>query len=268
MKIAPRFVRWIVIPLTALLVLAAAGAYVLSRTRPGIDRAGQFLVERIGRSLHGQLRVGDITSSSLFGGAVLHHVSLTMPDGRPFFRADSIRLRYSWLRLLRGQIAFDRVDLYRPDVALEQLPGDSAWNYDRLLGTGQPSSSDGQPSGSGGGRRTIVLEEAHVHDGSLVIRQPWSMQPGQDTSRLILESVAGGRVRVVRFDDIDAALPQALIESPSVEGRRFRFDGLSARVSLWRQPIPVRDLRGTIEVRDSVIGLAVRDIALPASHSA
>ncbi|MEJ2184885.1 MAG: translocation/assembly module TamB domain-containing protein, partial [Gemmatimonadota bacterium] len=263
MKIAPRFVRWIVIPITALLVLAAAAVYVLSRTRPGIERAGTYVMDRIGKSLHGQLRVADITSSSLLGGAVLHDVSIIMPDGRPFLRADSIRLRYSLLRLLRGQIAFDRVDLFHPDVTLEQLPGDSMWNYDRLLGTGS-----NPPEAGGGGQQTILLEEAHVHDGRLVIREPWHPGPGTDTTNVILDTVAGGLARVMRFEEINAVLPQALIESPTTQGRRFRFDGLATRVSIWRQPIPVRDLRGTVEIKDSIIGLAVRDVALPNSHAA
>jgi autotransporter translocation and assembly factor TamB len=263
MKIAPRFVRWIVIPITTLLVLAAAAVYVLSRTRPGIERAGAYVVDQIGNSLRGQLRVGDITSTSLLGGAVLHDVSITMSNGRPFLVADSIRLRYSLLRLLRGQIAFDRVDLFRPAVTLEQLPGDSMWNYDRLLETGTPS-----PRPGGTSKRTLVLEEAHIHDGRLVIREPWRPGPGADTVNLILDTVPGGRVRVIRFDDVNAVLPQALIESPTTQGRRFRFDGLSARVGIWRQPIPVRDLRGTVEITDSIIGLAIRDVALPASHAA
>ncbi len=267
MKIAPRFVRWIVIPITALLVLAAVAAYVLSRTPPGIERAGSIIVAQIGKSFHGHLSVGDITSTSLLGGAVLHDVSLTMPNGRPFVTADSIRLRYSLLRLLRGQIAFDRVDLFHPDVTLEQLPGDSLWNYDQLLGTGGPSATP-SAAPAGGGRRTILLEEAHIHDGQLVIRQPWVPAPGADTTNLILESIPGGQARVIRIADINAVLPQALIESPTTQGRRFRFDGLSARVGIWRQPIPVRDLRGTVEIKDSIIGLAVRDAALPASHAA
>ncbi|MEJ2678521.1 MAG: hypothetical protein P8174_05515 [Gemmatimonadota bacterium] len=263
MKIAPRFVRWIVIPITALLVLAAVAIYVLSRTSPGVEQAGRIIVDRIGKSFHGQLQVGQITSSSLLGGAVLHDVSLTMPNGRPFLTADSIRVRYSLLRLLRGQIAFDRVDLFRPDVTLEELPGDSMWNYDRLLGKGAPKPQSGSPS-----RQTILLEEAHIHDGRLVIREPWRAGPGADTTKLILETVPGGRVRVLRFEEINAVLPQALIESPNTQGQRFRFDGLAARVSIWRQPIPVRDLRGTVEIKDSIIGLAVRDVALPASHAA
>lgn len=265
MRIAPRFVRWIVIPLTTVLVLAAAAVYVLSRTRPGIARAGQYIVEQVGKSFHGRLRVDSITSSSLLGGAVLHDVSLTMPDGGPFLLADSIRLRYNLLRLLRGQIAFDRVDIFQPDVTLQQLPGDTIWNYDRLLGTGQPSNAS---TPSNGGRRTIVLEEAHIHGGQLVIREPFHPQPGEDTTKLILETVAGGRVRVIHFGGIEAVLPQAVIESPNVQGLRFRFEGLAARVNIWRQPIPVRDLRGTVEIRDSIIGLAVREAALPASHAA
>ncbi|MFW5947647.1 MAG: hypothetical protein ACOCUW_04065, partial [Gemmatimonadota bacterium] len=94
MAIARRVLRFAVLTVVAI-VLGVVGVLVfLTRTGPGVEAAGRFALDRLRGSIHGELVVGEVGSRSLLDGVMLRDVTLAEPDGRPFLRADSIRLGY------------------------------------------------------------------------------------------------------------------------------------------------------------------------------
>ncbi|NIQ56576.1 MAG: hypothetical protein GWN85_24845, partial [Gemmatimonadetes bacterium] len=161
-------VRYALIGIAVLAALLVGGILVLTRTDFGVERAGQFALERLRGSINGELTVDRITSGGLLSGVTLHEVSITGPDGRPFIRADSARLAYSLRTLLGGSIVFNRLIVHGPDVTIERLPGWEEWNYERIF----PGDTTSQaPDTAAGG--LVLIDDATVHDGRVVVRLPW-----------------------------------------------------------------------------------------------
>jgi len=253
-------------------VAAVVAVYLLNETRFGAERVRAFLVSRVEERIQGELRIGAVRPGRLLGGAVIEDFAVEAPGGRPFLRADSVRVRYDLLDLLAGRWVFRDVVLYSPVVVIERLPGDTAWNY-------QHTFADPTPEEDGGGPAPyILIENARVVGGTIVIRWPWEPQPGEavepeDTVRLILERAprvgdhGTGLVRVVRFEDVNAELPRVLWSSPIEEGRLFEVASLETRGFMYEEPFELRHFRGTVTQRDSVISIDARDLRLPGSRA-
>jgi autotransporter translocation and assembly factor TamB len=266
MAVVRRAVRYLVIGL-GILILSLIGVLLfLTRTGPGVQLAGRLALDQIRGSIHGDLRVDGITAEgSLLGGLTLHGVALTDDEGRPFIEADSARLRYRLRTLLRGSIVFDRVIVHGAEVTLEQLPGQSHWNYDRILGDTSTVSDTGATEG--GPRRLILIQQAAIQDADVTVRFPWDEgDPAADTTRLILESVPGGRVQTFRFRDVQARLPRIVWQAPESESRLVEVEDLAAEAYIWDTPAPIEELDGVITIRDSVISIESDRVRLPSSE--
>ena len=251
--------------------IAAVAVYVLSETQFGAERVRRFVVGRIEERIQGELRVGVVRPGRLLGGAVIEDFAIEGPGGRPFLQVDSARIRYSLTDLLAGRWVFRDVVLYSPVVVIERLPGDTVWNYERTFEDRTPDEDEGPAP-------YILIENARIVGGTIVIRWPWEPEPGEvvepeDTARLVLETAprAGGEgtglVRVVRFEDVDAALPRVLWSSPVEEGRLVEVASLETRGFMYDVPFDLRQFRGTVTQRDSVISIDARDLRLPDSRA-
>jgi hypothetical protein len=243
--------------LTALLVIV-----VMTRTEWGMERARQYVVAWLEERVEGELRMGRLTGPGLLGGVMIHDFAIVDPLGRPFFSADSVELGYDWRTLLAGRIVLNRVTLYQPIAAFEQLPGDTLWNYERVF----PPGEAGPP-----GERTLILfNDARIINGQVAIRMPFEpdgpIQP-DDTARIVVERAPGGLTRVFGFRDINARLNRVIWESPVEPGRLFDVQTLQARGYIWREPVVVRNARGTVTTRDSVITFDMPEVVLPSSSA-
>lgn len=237
--------------------------FILTQTEFGLERVRRFALEQVERRTQGALHVERIESAGLFGGVVLHGVAIDDPLGFPFLRADSIRLRYRWRNLIRGQVVFDRLIAYRPEVNLLRLPGDTLWNFERIFADTTPDE-DGEDN-------FILIDHATIVGGSVTIRTPWTpdepVTEPDDTARLILEEIPGhGLVRVLRFEEVDADFPRVLWESPVEEGKLFRIRRLSTRGYIWKTPFELQDLAGVVTIRDSLIAFDADRFRLPGSR--
>jgi len=253
------------------IAVAAIAVYVLSETQFGAERVRGFVVSRIEQRIQGELRVGAVRPGRLLGGAVIEDFAIKGPSGRPFLQADSARIKYDLTDLLAGRWVFRDVVLYSPVVVIERLPGDTAWNYEHTFADPTPDEDEGPDP-------YILIENARIVGGTIVVRWPWEPEPGkavepEDTARLVLETaprVGGegtGLVRVVRFEDVDAALPRVLWSSPVEEGRLFEVASLETRGFMYDVPFDLRHFRGTVTQRDSVISIDARDLRLPDSRA-
>jgi hypothetical protein len=71
--------------------------------------------------------VGGIRSAGLLRGFTLDRVTvLADREGRPFLEADGVRVGYSVRGFLARDVVLEPVDLIRPRVTIETLPGDTA----------------------------------------------------------------------------------------------------------------------------------------------
>jgi hypothetical protein len=251
---------WAVAGAAATVLLLVVVVLVLTRTSRGVEVAGQYVVERLRGSVHGELEVVRVRSRGLFRGVTLDGVRITGPDGRLFLQADSARLAYDIRTLLGGDISFNRLTLYRPEIHVERLPGVDRWNFQIIF----PDDPDAAPSDN-----IVLLEDVTLHDGYVAVRIPWTprepIEP-EDTARLLLEEVPGGIVRTVRFEELSGRLPQILWQAPEAEGRVIHIERLAGLAYIWETPADVRDLRGTLTVRDSIIAFRTPYIRLPESE--
>ncbi|MGK7310698.1 MAG: translocation/assembly module TamB domain-containing protein [Candidatus Longimicrobiales bacterium M2_2A_002] len=269
MAMAQRVVGYLVMTVVIVAFLVVVAAVGLTHTDFGVERTGQFVIDRLERSVHGTITVGDIGSPSLLGQVTLRDLEIADTGGRPFVRADSARLGYRLATLLRGSVVFDRITLWGADVVIEQLPGDTRWNYERILSDTTSASdtvSTAPDTASGGDETLILIREATVRDSRVTVRMPWEVEEGSDTSRLILETVPGGRVRTLRFDSVNVRLPRVVWESPDTRGKLLEVEDLSARAYVWDTPAEIRELDGTVAIRDSIIDIVADRARLPESE--
>jgi translocation and assembly module TamB len=254
---------YIAVGVAAGMLIAFAVLFVLTRTDFGMERARRFAVQWLEERVQGELRVGRITGPGLLRGVMVHDVEIVDERGRLFLRLDSARVAYDWRTLLRGRIVLDRATLYQPIVNLERLPGDTLWNYELVF-----PAPERVPDAE---RSLILFQETRVVNGTFALRRPWEpdglVEP-EDTARIILEEVPGGLAIVWRFDDINAQLGRILWESPIEQGQLFEVRSISTQASIWRDPLPLRDARGVVTRRDSLLTFDMPEVQLPASRAA
>ncbi len=262
---AQRVLRWILGGVAVLLVLLAAAALVLTRTDFGVGQAGRLAVGQLRGMVHGDLRVGAVTSEGLLRGVTLRDVAIDDTLGRPFIRVDSARLSYRFRTLVGGDLAFDRLTLYSPEIYIERLPGQDRWNYQMVFpgDTMAPDTAAGPPT------RLVSIDDITITDATVVVRMPWELtapvQPS-DTARLILEDVPGGTVRTIRVENLNARVPRVVWESPDQRGHLIQVKDMSGRLYVWETPAEVRGLEGTIALQDSVLTFDLPRVELPGSR--
>jgi hypothetical protein len=238
--------------LAALLVVL-----VLTRTRFGQEQVRVFAVRKLAEQIEGQLEVERITSRGLLGGLTLHNLQITGPPPQQsqFVRLDSARVRYNWRALLSGQIQLSDVRLYHPRVVLEQMPGDTAWNYEFIFPDRTPGES--------GPRKLVEFRSVRVYDGFVTLRQPLDdHEPttAADTARSIIQQTPRGPVRVMHFDNVSAHLPRVLWETPREKGRLIEVKALSGLAYIWKQPVRIKELAGRVVLRDTTIASDSRGV--------
>lgn len=247
-------------------MLAVLLVLLLTQTEFGIRRAGSYTVEWLDDRVQGELSVGRVTSrGGLLAGITLADVAITGPEGSRFLTADSLRLSYDWRSFVSGRVVFDAVFVHGADILLESLPGDTAWNFDRVFaGTGP--AGPGTPSPN----RLILVGGIEIHDSRITLRTSWEPDEGEsiepdDTARIIIQPVPGGLTRVMRFEDVDATLPRILWESPFEEGHLFEISALSTRGFVFEDPFLLRDLSGILTLRDSLVSFDLPTVVFPRS---
>ena len=256
-----RVAAWVGGGLLAGILLGIVAVVVLTRTQFGMERVRGFALDALRNRVQGEVEIGRLTGPGLLGGAVVHDVAIRDTDGRPFVAVDSARVSYDWRSLLGGRIVLDGITLYRPHVVLEQLPGDTAWNYERIF---EDTVPDTGPSARG----LVMFEDVTLVDGTVLVRTPYEPGAGEEPGRTVVEDVPGGQVQVWRFDQLSGKLPRVIWESPIEEGRLIQVASLEGRGFLWRDPVLIRNLRGSLTLVDTVLSFDFPDVALTETRGA
>ena len=259
MKRGARLAGWIGIGILAGTVLVLAVVLLVSRTQWGMERVRLFGLGWLEDRIEGEVQVGRISGGGLLRGATLHDVSIIDPFGRPFVRVDSAEVSYNWRTLLSGDIVLEDVVLFSPEVYIEKLPGDTAWNFEYVF----PDTSPGQETP---GRSLVLFQDARIIDGEAVVRMPLDFDEPDDTLSVTWEQMQGGLARVMRFQNIEARLDRVVWETPVEPGRLVEIEDLAMNGVVWREPLEVEALRGRLVMRDSIISFEVPAFELPDSR--
>jgi hypothetical protein len=259
-----RIVFYMLTGLAVGLIVSMAVLFTLSRTQFGMERVRRFAIGWLDDQVEGEVHIGSFGGRGLLGGLTLHDFYIIDKKGRPFLAADSAVIGYNWRTFVSGKIVLDRARLFQPRIYLEQLPGDSIWNYQHVF---PDRTNPGDPPSQ---RKLIMFNDASVINGLAVVRIPF--EPGEpieptDTARFVVEEVPGGLAKVMRFDSINGNFSRVIWESPIEEGKLVDIRNLQAKGYLWRDAFYVTRARGTVTVRDTIIGFDLPEVRMPQSQA-
>jgi hypothetical protein len=263
-----RMGKWLSRLLGAIIILCALlliAVMVISYTQWGMDQARRIALNGLRSKVNGELEVARASGGGLLQGVVFHGVAITdTATGKSFATVDSISVRYNGARLLLswfGQVLLGPITLYRPQLTLAQLPGDSLWNFDRLFRTGAP--------GGGPATRLVRFDDATLVDGHIIVRRPYTdTAQGGMAERFVLEDTPLGRVQVMDFQHVNAHILSFTLSQPGSGTREVRLDHLATRAHVLRTPVELTDARGSVTIADSLIGIDIPELHFARSVAA
>lgn len=255
------------------LVLGVVTLLLLSRTERGRARILEYTLERLGGQLNGQLNV-QLLEGDLFTGARLYGITLHDPAGEVMVAADSGYLDYDLPTFFGGDVVIRRAVLYDTDMHLYRLPGDSLWNYQRVLRDTVPQDTARVP-------RATIIHQLQIVNGRATIRLPWEPDDNlsereqraqtvaafSDTSRLMVRRVPGGILRTIRVRTPATTVGQLTIAADERGGTYLRVHEATGEIDLYRgEPLRLRSVRGELALREGVLRFTAPAIALPSSR--
>lgn len=258
--------------ITAAVIIGVAGAVVLAvllltQTDWGRRHVLAFGLTQLADRVHGHVRIADI-HGNLLSGARLDQVVITDTAGRPFLRADTVRIAYSIRSLLRNRLMLHDVRLVNALLVLDQPPGEE-WNYARIFPTGAPKPHRGPGFGS-----WIQIRNFTIRNSTVVVRATWT--PPKDASpaerrRAIRAALsAENRLWVVPYDsgyqsiseflNVNGHFPFMRLAEPDSVNRLIVADSLRMFALPFRSPgVAISNLAASaIITKDSAVFNNVR----------
>ncbi len=249
---------------------------LVARTRAGHERVLQYTLSAIGKSMSGgQLDVERI-SGNLFEGARLYKVALRQKDGTPFVLADSADVDYDVRTLLSPRIRITRLVLYRPDIYVRRLPGDSLWNYQEIF---RDTTTGPRPPRT---QRVTFVDSLWVVGGAVKVEIPWAPDSTtsaraqreevrlalRDTSPVMVKQVRGGYVRTINMASMNGRMRQIRFAPGAESGSRVNIDTLRGRVQFFRRMADVRHMQGIVAILPDRVEFDAPLVRLPGTRMA
>lgn len=266
---------WLLAGFVWSVVLVGLLLALYTRTNWGRERVLDFTMRSLGGQLNGTLTVQRL-AGNVFTGAKLYELSLVDTDGERLVSADSAFIEYRLPTFLGGDVVIERLVLFSADLRLARLPGDSLWNYQRIL-------QDTTPDTLTGVRRATLIERMQVHDAVVGIAMEWSHDPDlspaeqqrllraalTDTARLMAAEVPGGFVRLMSMDVPFADVSELFIGADERGGTYLKVDSMHADVRLYRDPpLELRHVVGELHLREGMLRYNAPLAVLPSSRLA
>ena len=250
---------------------------LVTKTPAGKEWVLREVLAQIGGGIRGEIEVRGISSPGLLSGFTFQDVTIRGEDGRTFLQADSVRAGISGPALLRGDLVLTGVVFWRPRLTLERLPGQDQMNAVSIfLGVPLPDSltraGDTLSGESGdeddGPRRTIILQDAELHQGSMDILLPLAPDR-RGSDRILVEPGPDGRpaLRRMSFREIELELGQAILRAPGQRGERFEVRKLSFVGEVWPEPFRVTAAEGEIRREGQRLLASLRTLNLGSSRT-
>jgi translocation and assembly module TamB len=266
----------VLVVLLAIVALALVAVWVVTNTKYGRERVRRYALGALGGSTHGIVKIGAIRGN-LLSGATLSGISITDSAGRPFLTADSLSGRYSIGSFLGKRIAIRDLVLYRPDIVIEKLPGDTAWNYRRLWPASAPNPADTVP----GFGSWIRFDDARIVEGHLTVKSPWSPRTGIDArardslvkealsgeSRLMVIATGSGYQKVIELRKLSGHFPLVQLADPSTKVRLLDVASLKMEALPFRPPAAqIVAMQGRFRFNDDSAWWKGARVDLPSSN--
>ncbi|HZI21659.1 MAG TPA: translocation/assembly module TamB domain-containing protein, partial [Gemmatimonadales bacterium] len=227
--------------------------------------AGRALLTRVtAAALHnvftGSVEIGDV-GGSVLSGLTLYEVRLFDADSTLVAWLPRADVSYNPLDFAAGRVVLFHFALQRPVINIVQHPS-GRLNIEELLRLG------GKPDSGGGGKphgppTLIVFRNVGITDGSVTLRlQARRAEPG-DTALEIASGGPNGRLRVRRFEHLDARLAALQVSSPRERG--IRIDVSRIAVEATDPAVRLTDLSGRLRVIGDSMEVRVARAGFPRS---
>src|ERR1035438_1067113 len=131
-----RAIAWVF----GLLIVLLVAVYFVATSGPFFKGV---ILPRVGKAMNAEVTVGD-ASISPFSQVVLHNLKVQTTGTEPLVTAPEVRLRYSLMDIIRGNIHIDEVGLSSPTVTLVENP-DGSSNLDPILKSQQAKPGEKKP---------------------------------------------------------------------------------------------------------------------------
>lgn len=260
----------------ALVLLVVGSVFVLTGTSFGRERVRRFAVGLLKERIRGGVSIGAI-EGSLLGRFSLVDVRIGDEAGAPFLVADRVTARLATRSLLSQQILIDTLVLESPVIHLIKRPGEE-WNASRLLLSADEAAVADTTPGFGD---WIELRNVSVHDGTLVVQQPW--EPDPDLSGAALDSatavaLAGeARARVDRvswglrqtmdFNAIEGAFPTIIVAHPDSEVIAMPNARVSMVAAPFHPPVArIEELSADLRIGEDTVTVNGTTLRMPSSR--
>src|SRR5438046_1781510 len=207
--------------------------------------AGRALLARVSEgALHqvftGTMEIGDV-HGSLLTGLTLSQVRLFDADTTLVAWLPEVNVSYNPFDFAAGRVVLFEFDLRQPVINIVQHPN-GRLNIEELLRLGGPDKGPHGPAA------LILFRNVRITDGTVTLRlQAKRPEPG-DSSLEIASDDPNGRLRVRRFEHLDARLSALQVSSPRERGIRIDISRLAMESS--DPAVRVEDA-GLVAVRDA-----------------
>src|SRR5947208_1841248 len=223
--------------------------------------AGRALLARVSEgALHqvftGTMEIGDV-HGSLLTGLTLSRVRLFDADTTLVAWLPEVNVSYNPFDFAAGRVVLFEFDLRRPVINIVQHPN-GRLNIEELLRLGGPNKGPHGPAA------LILFRNVRITDGTVTLRlQAKRPEPG-DSSLEIASDDPNGRLRVRRFEHLDARLSALQVSSPRERGIRIDISRLAMESS--DPAVRVEDAAGRLRVIGDSMDVQLARVRLP--HSA
>ncbi len=240
------------------LVVAVVAVVWILQGAGGQRLALDAVLSRVERSLAGELSVQGIRSNSLLFSATLTGVRLEAAEGRPFFEADSVEVRYSALGLLRGRRSLVGLTLWSPRIEVSTYPGDDGPNVSRLLLPADGGRGAGTP-------RDMPLGTVVIHDGLLAVLSPANGTPSARIPTVPVPDGAGV-LRRLALEAIQGEWRDAVLHTGDEVRFTAALDAVAMDVMLLEEPLRIVDGSGNFAFGSAGVEFGAATVDLPGSR--
>ena len=248
--------------LVTLTLGAIVGVYLLTRTSVGQAFLMEQTLRRIEGTLNGEIVISGLRAPRLDRAARLLGVRVMDADGAQILAVDSVEAEYSIRTMLRGDVSFSDVTLWRPRLTVTKEAPDQPFNLAAFLdGTESLELGDVNELTEAGVR--FLFEEVDVRDGSVDVRYPLT-SPADPNSRFLSEPGPEGRAftRVFGFHAINGHLNGVVAADPVLGGLTMDVTDLFFEGRVFQEPVQVENLVGRFEWSGDRISVDVETASL------
>jgi len=241
--------------LAGLLACFLGGLSALVGTGAGRALLARLTQDALARVFTGVVEIGDVRGSALTG-LTLSQVRLFDADSTLVAWLPEAEVSYNPLDFAAGRIVLFGFDLERPVINVVEHPS-GRLNVEELLRLGGPDTGPHGPAS------LILFRNVRIADGTVTLRlQARHPEPG-DSALEIASGGLNGRLRIRRFEHLNAQLGALQISSPRERG--IRIDVTRLAVASRDPAVELVDVAGQLRVVGDSLALHLARVRLPAS---